>query len=74
MAKVKYYPEEELIDMMQKGEIGWLDYVNHHSPEWQQEYTDYCTENGFNVCEESAEDFVQFKDKQLEEAMENGDA
>ena len=41
MAKQKYYPEEVLIEMMQQGEIGWLEYVNRFSEEWQNEFEDY---------------------------------
>lgn len=74
MAKNKYYPEEVLVEKVQKGEYGWLDYVNHHSAEWQEEYTQYCLGNGLCICEESAEQFVRYKDKQLEEALERGDA
>ena len=29
MAQHQYYPEEVLIEKMQSGEYGWLDYVNH---------------------------------------------
>ena len=39
MAATKYYPEDELVEKFQSGEYGWIDYVNHHSPEWQEEYT-----------------------------------
>ena len=39
MANVKYYPEDVLVEKVQSGEYGWLDYINHHSPEWQEEYT-----------------------------------
>ena len=28
MAKEKFYTEEELVEKMQNGEYGWLDYVN----------------------------------------------
>ena len=38
MAQHQYYPEEVLIEKMQSGEYGWLDYVNHFSAEWQGEY------------------------------------
>ena len=38
MAQHQYYPEEVLIEKMQSGEYGWLDYVNHFSAEWQEEY------------------------------------
>ncbi len=44
MANVKYYPEDVLVEKVQSGEYGWLDYINHHSPEWQEEYTAFCKE------------------------------
>lgn len=31
MAANKYYPEDVLVEKMQSGEYGWLDYINHHS-------------------------------------------
>ena len=31
---------------MQSGEYGWLDYVNHFSADWQEEYARYCEEKG----------------------------
>lgn len=46
MAEHQYYPEEVLIEKMERGQYGWLDYVNHFSPEWQEEYTRYCKEHG----------------------------
>ena len=45
MAQQKYYPEEILVEKMQSGEYGWLDYINHFSAEWQEEYAHYCEEN-----------------------------
>ena len=48
------------------GEYGWLDYINHHSPEWQKEYTAYCMERKLVVNEESAEEFVDWKGEQIE--------
>lgn len=74
MAQQKYYPEEELVEKMQRGEYGWLDYVNHFSAEWQEEYARYCEENGLMVGDDSAEAFVRYKDEELEAAMERGDA
>lgn len=44
MAQQKYYPEEILVEKMQSGEYGWLDYINHFSAEWQEEYAHYCEE------------------------------
>ena len=74
MAQHQYYPEEVLIEKMERGEYGWLDYVNHFSAEWQEEYLRYCKENALAVSDETAAEFVRFKDEQLEAAMERGDA
>ena len=74
MAQQKYYPEEVLVEKMQNGQYGWLDYVNHFSAEWQEEYTRYCEEKGLMVGDDSAEAFVRYKDEQLETAIERGDA
>ena len=40
----------------------------------RQEYTRYCKERGLMVGNESAAEFVHYKDEQLEAAMESGDA
>ena len=74
MAQNRYYPEEVLIEKMERGEYGWLDYVNHYSEEWQEEYIRYCKENNLMVGNESAAEFVRYKDDQLEAAMEAGNA
>ena len=74
MERNTYYPEEILIEKMESGEYGWLDYVNNHSAEWQEEYLCYCRENGLLVGDASAESFVHFKDRELEAALESGDA
>lgn len=42
MASNKYYPEDVLVEKMQSGEYGWLEFINHHSAEWQEEYESYC--------------------------------
>ena len=74
MSQNKYYPEEVLIEKMQSGEYGWLDYVNHFSAEWQEEYVGYCRQNNLTVCDDSAAAFVRHKDEQLEAAMKSGNA
>lgn len=74
MALNKYYPEEILIEKIESGEYNWLDYINHHSEEWQKEYTDYCQERQLCVNESSAESFIRYKEDQLEEAMISGEA
>lgn len=53
MAANKYYPEDVLVEKIQSGEYGWLEYVNHHSAEWQEEYESYCLKKGLCICEES---------------------
>lgn len=66
MANIKYYPEDELVQKVQSGEYDWLDYINHHSPEWQEEYTEFCNERNLVVNEESAEDFIEWKGELVE--------
>ena len=66
MANVKYYPEDVLVEKVQSGEYGWLGYIIHHSPEWQEEYTAFCKEKDLIVNEESAEEFVDWKGEQIE--------
>ena len=66
MANIKYYPEDELVQKVQSGEYGWLDYINHHSPEWQEEYTEFCNERNLVVNEESAEDIIEWKGELVE--------
>lgn len=74
MAKEKFYTEEELVEKIQNGEFNWLDYVNHYSREWKEEYRNYCESRGKNINDDSASEFVEFKNGQLEASMENGDA
>lgn len=52
----------------------WLDYVNHFSEEWQDEYEEYCRERSLSIGNESAEQFVNYKSEQLEKAMDEGNA
>ena len=74
MAQQKYYPEEILVEKMQSGEYGWLDYINHFSAEWQEEYAHYCEEKDSRSAKILAAGFVRFKDEQLEAAMKYGNA
>ena len=62
MAQHQYYPEEVLIEKMQSGEYGWLDYAR------------YCEERNLVIGNDSAAEFVRYKDEQLEAAMEEGNA
>ena len=60
MAQNEYYPEEVLIEKMERGE-------------WQEEYAQYCKEQTLEVNNDSAAKFVRFKNEQLEAAMESGE-
>lgn len=72
--KGPYYSEDILVEKMQRGEYNWLDYINHFSEEWQDEYEEYCREYSLSIGNESAEQFVNYKSEQLEKAMEEGNA
>lgn len=74
MAQNTYYPEEVLIEKMESGEYGWLDYVNHFSAKWQEELVEYCKAHSLEINDSAAERFVHYKSEQLEAAMESGEA
>lgn len=74
MSKEKFYSEDILIEKMQNGEFGWLDYVNHFSREWKEEYEHYCRTRGIPIGHDTAEQFIEWKQHRLEEALLNGDA
>lgn len=74
MANEKFYTEEELVEKVQKGEFGWMDYISHYSREWQKEYELYCKSRGLSICNETAEAYIDLKQQQMDEALENGDA
>ena len=66
MVANKYYSEDELVEKIQSGEYSWLDYVNHHTEEWQNKYQAWCLANEKSISVETAEEFVHYKDEQLE--------
>ena len=74
MAQNAFYPEEVLIEKRESGEYGWLDYVNHFSAEWHEEYVEYCKAHSLTINHNAAEQFVHYKSEQLEAAMESGEA
>ena len=74
MAERQYYPESELVQKLQTGEYGWLQFVNHHSKEWKDEYLAYCKANKLVMNDESAERFVNDKGEMLEKALAEGEA
>lgn len=74
MKKGPYYTEDILVEKLQNGEYGWLDYVNHFSEDWQNEYEEYCKKHAMCIGNESAEQFVKYKDELLEQGMEKENA
>ena len=71
MEETQYLPEEELVEKVQSGEYGWLEYINHHSPEWQEEFNEYCQDHSLTADEDTAKQFVDYKDRLMEESMDN---
>lgn len=70
----QYYPEEELVDKVQRGEMNMQGYVTHHSKEWDEEYEEFCQSEGLDPEEESsAEDFMAYKDAQITQAHVEGE-
>lgn len=71
-SKFKYYPEETLIDLVQRGVFSWVDYVLHYSEEWRDEFTTFLAERGMEMNNRNALAYIAFKEDILEEAMEQG--
>lgn len=71
--KKKYLPEEELIEKIQKSEIGWLEYVTSFSKEWDEEFADFLKEKGLEATDDSAQHFLEYKKEQMEQGLEEGD-
>ena len=72
LQKFKYYPEETLIDLVQRGVFSWVDYVLHYSEEWREEFTTFIAERGMEMNDKNALAYIAFKEDILEEAMEQG--
>lgn len=71
-SKFEYYPEETLIDLVQRGVFGWVDYVTHYSEEWREEFTSFLAERGMELNDKNTLAYIAFKEDILEEAMEQG--
>jgi len=71
-SKFKYYPEETLIDLVQRGIFSWVDYVLHYSEEWREEVTTFLSERGMDMNNRNALAYIAFKEDIIEEAMEQG--
>jgi len=74
MEKEIYYPEETLVEKVQSGEYGWLEYVTHHSKEWKHEFEKYCRLRELTPDEETAWRFVEMKQAEFDRAIADGEA
>lgn len=70
--KKNYFPEEELIEKIQKSEIGWLGYVTGFSKEWDEEFAAFLQEEGIEASDDSAQCFLERKQQQMEQGLEEG--
>ena len=68
----EYIPEPRLIQLVLDEKISWVDYVVHHSPEWREDFTDFCRERGMAMTNMNAKAYVAFREDLLEEAHRNG--
>lgn len=70
--KKKYLPEEELIEKIQKSEIGWLEYVTSFSKEWDEEFAPFLEERGLEASDSSAQLYLEYKKEQMDQGLEEG--
>lgn len=70
--KKKYLPEEELIEKIQKSEIGWLEYVSSFSKEWDEEFASFLEERGLEASDSSAQLYLEYKKGQMDQGLEEG--
>jgi len=69
----EYFEEDVLVQKVQSGEMSMLDYVTHHSEQWDHEFQKYCHDHFLDEgLEESAVEFLDWKDKQLQNAHDEG--
>lgn len=68
----RYYTEETLIDLVQRGIFSWVDYVTHYSPEWEEDYYDFCREMASAMTNESALAYIAFREDLIQDGMANG--
>lgn len=71
MANKQLLEEEDLIDKVQSGEFGWLEYIKHQPEEIQNEFTDFCQERELTAEEDAAGQFMDWKSAQLENDSDN---
>lgn len=68
----EFYPEETLIDLVQRNLFSWVDYVIHYSQEWKDEYLSFVAERHMPKNNQTALAYITFKEDLLEDAMTQG--
>lgn len=63
-----FHSEEDLQEMLHRGEIDFLTYVTHHSEERKMEFVAFCNERGLSSDERAAQQFVEYRLNQEEKA------
>lgn len=71
-SEFKYYPEETLIDLVQRGLFTWVDYVEHYSAEWREEFNSFLAQRGMPKNNANALAYIAYREDLLEDAMEQG--
>ena len=68
------YTEDQLVQMYQDGEITLAEFVVFHPSDWGVEFAMFLARPPDRSQEENALAFLDLKDKELESALERGDA
>ena len=68
------YTEDQLVQMYQDGEISLAEFVVFHPSDWGVEFAMFLARHPDRSQEENALAFLDLKDKELESALERGDA
>ena len=74
MEKKSSYTEDELVQMYQNGEITLAEFVVFHPADWGEEFALFLARHPERGEDENAQAFLELKDRELEKAMERGDA
>ena len=74
MAENMNYTEDQLVQMYQDGEISLAEFVVFHPSAWGVEFAMFLARHPDRSQEENALAFLDLKDKELESALERGDA
>ena len=63
-----FVSEDTLQELLYKGEIDHLDFVQHHSEEMTEDFGKFCARNGLEQNDQAAQQFVNWKLKEEKQA------